>query len=328
MRTLENDLDNFFATSRIIDKKMDPFAGSVVNKITTINTTVPYVGKFTAPLGVLTAAYNPFHTAMLDLPSDLTFGSSSVEVGDVVLSDFQHFASNYKGMIKDIYFEDHHEIYITFYPDDLTDINAMTKATALPIMTRFALAVHTNVADLTPELDTRAAAFVTRQIAATSGRDVATGSIGDDRSTRDTGRDALDEALFEAYNFSKYIFKCDYNKMHNVFPLETLLRHPRHEIEHYSGNVAALSTVNVAEALYDGTYIAMVRNISNSDMLAGLALTADTAITATNGVLIKANKSKSFIITSTGTNTDHFLNITNLNLTDAGNWEIDIFKQT
>ena len=328
MRDLLTDLDNLFADARITDRRIHPFAGSVINKVNTYNTTVPYIGMFTAPLAVLTAAYNPFHAIMLQLPIDITYGMGSVEVRETVVEEFKQFESNYKGMVKDKYFKTKHDIYIQFYPDKLKDINAMTKTNALELINRYATAVHTNVADFTPEFDAKAASFVSRYENATEGQDAATGSLSEDRSTRDSGRDTLDSALFEAYNFCKYKFKCDYNKMHNVFPLETLLRHPRHEINHYAGSVEALATVNVSEAIYDGTHIALVRNISDCDMLVGLSGKADDPITTTNGELVKATKSKSFIIVNTGLPGDHFLNVTNLNLTEMGNWEIDIFKQS
>ena len=322
------DLKNPFANIAITNPRIHPFAGSVINKITTYNTTVPYIGMFTAPLVILTSAYNPFHEVMLQLPIDLTYGMGSVEVRGNVVEDFQHFASNYKGFIKDLYYKDHHEIYITFYPDDLSDINAMNKTTSLPIINRFAKAVNTCADDFTPEFVAKAASFVVRYKGATEGQDFATGSLSEDRSSRDSGRDALNDALFEAYNFCKYKFKCDYNKMHNVFPLETLLRHPRHEINHYSGTVDALATVNVSQAIYDETMTAMVRNLSDCDILVGLTAKADSPVTADKGELVKAKKSKSFIIVSTGTPVDHFLNVTNLNLTDTGNWEIDVFEQS
>jgi hypothetical protein len=328
MRDQLADLKNLFAEEDITDPKIDLFAVSVVNKITIINTTGPFAGMFTAPLAVLTVAQNPFHTAMLELPTDLTLGTGSVEVAGTVMSDFKKFASNFKGMITDLYFKDHHEIYITFYPHELTDINAINKTTALPLMNRLATAFHTNVADLTPELDARAASFVTRQVASTLGRDVATGSIGDDRSTRNTGRPKLNDALFEMYNFCKYKYKCDYTKMHNIFPLETLLRHPRHEINHYNGSVEALSTANIAQEIYEATKTALFRNLSDCDMLVGLGLTATTAVTAEKGELVKAKRSKSFVIASTGSPEDHFLNVTNLNLKDAGIWEMDVFEES
>ena len=264
---------------------------------------------------------------MNDLGStEMTYGAGAVEVRETVVEDFQHFVSNYRGIVKDKYFLTKHNIYIQFYVDDLKDYYGMNKTNALSLINRYAKAVHRNVADFTPDFDTKAASFVTRYTNAKDGQDVATGSLGEDRSSRDTGRDALDEALFEAYNFCKYKFKADYNKMHNVFPLETLSTHPRHEINHYSGSVNALATVNVSQAIYDGTITAMLRNLSDCDMLVGLVATADAPVTADNGERVKAKKSKSFVIASTGTPSDHFLNVTNLNLTDTGNWEIDVFE--
>ena len=328
MRDLNIDLINPFADKRITNGRLDPFGGSAVKKLIVINTTAPYTGKLTDVIAVLSAAYDPFHEIMLQLPIDKTYGAGAVEVRDTVVSEFKNFVSNNKGMVKDKYFATKHNIYIQFYVDELKDYNAMNKVTSLPLINRYAKAAHLNVADFTPDFDAKAALFVTRYNNAKDGQDVATGSLGEDRSSRDSGRDALDEALFEAYNFCKYLFKCDYNKMHNVFPLETLSTHPRHEINHYSGTIDALATVNVSQAIYDGTMTAMVRNLSDCDILVGLGAKADSPVTADKGELVKAKKSKSFIIVSTGTPVDHFLNVTNLNLTDTGNWEIDVFEQS
>lgn len=328
MRDLNIDLINPFADKRITNRRIDPFGGSAIKKIIIINTTAPYTGKFIAVIAALSAAYEPFHEVMLQLPIDKTYGAGAVEVRETVVSDFKHFVSNNKGMVKDKYFASKHNLYIQFYVDELKDYNAMNKTDALVLMNRFASAAHTNVGDFTPEFDAKAAMFPVRYANATDGQDEATGSIGEDRSSRDTGRDALDEALFQAYNFCKYIFKADYNKMHNVFPLETLSTHPRHEINHYAGSVDALATVNVNQKIYDETLTAMVRNLSDCDMLVGLAAKADDAVSSSNGELVKAKRSKSFIVVNTGVPGDHFLNVTNLNLTDMGNWEIDIFEQS
>ncbi|MEI6820753.1 MAG: hypothetical protein WCL51_02375 [Bacteroidota bacterium] len=328
MRDLLSDLKNLFADKEITNRRIHPFAGSFLNKIIETNTTGTYAGKFTALIATYSLAYNPFHAVMLQLPIDITYGMGSVEVRETVVEEFKQFESNYNGIVKDKYFKNKHNIYIQFYPDKLKDINAMTKTNALELINRYATAVHTNVADFTPEFDTKAASFVSRYENATEGQDTTTVSLGEDRSSRDSGRDKLDDALFDAYNFCKYIFKCDYNKMHNLFPLETLSTHPRHEINHYVGIVEALATVNVNQKIYDETLTAMVRNLSDCDMLVGLVATANAAVTAGKGELVKAKRSKSFIVANTGAPGDHFLNVTNLNLTDSGNWEIDIFEQS
>ena len=115
--------------------------------------------------------------------------------------------------------------------------------------------------------------------------------------------------------------------MHNLFPLETLYKHPHHEVAHYSGAEGAQSTVNAAEAIYDGTYYALFRNMGTTDQMVGLELTADTTVGTTHGITVKAGKSKSFQIIKTGTAGNHFLNVTNLNLTDPGSWKIDIYRE-
>ena len=115
MRDLINEVKNIFDDIKITDVRINPFAGSVLNKLNVINTTGTYTGKFTDQIAVLTAAYNPFNIVMLKLPIDLTLGKGSVEVRGTVVSDFQRFASNYKGIVKDKYFLTQHNFYIQFY---------------------------------------------------------------------------------------------------------------------------------------------------------------------------------------------------------------------
>jgi len=133
--------------------------------------------------------------------------------------------------------------------------------------------------------------------------------------------------MFRAYNFCKYKSDCDYDFMHGIFPLETLERRARHNIKHYAGSEDALATINVAQEIYDEFDWVMLHNTGPTDQRIGLELTADAPTGTIYGNVIKAGKNKSFRIISLGAPGNHFLNVTNLNLTEGGSWKIETYKE-
>ena len=323
MVKIENDIDNIFDTPKITDPRLDVFTTSAITKLTAANTS----GDYTDVIAELVAVHEPFHLNISNLKSDFVTGMGKTELRVNVIDGFKEFVSNNKGPVKSKYFKTHHDIYIGFYPYDLKDYGKMNKTTAQGLIDRYAKEVHTNAADFPPQFDLDAAAFSTRYSNALEIQDKSKGSISDDRTGRGTGRKELNVKLFKAYNFAKYKSECDYDFMNGIFPLDTLEKHARHNIKHYTGNEDALASINVAQAIYDEFDWVMLHNSGITDQRIGLELTADAPAGTLLGKVVKAGKNKSFRIISLGAAGNHFLNITNLNLTEGGSWKIDTYRK-
>ena len=323
MPKLENELNNFFASDEITNQRLDPFAKGALTVIIARNTD----GKYDDIIATLQAAYDPFHKNNSSLSSDVVIGRGKTELRVNVIEEFKDFARNSRGAVRTKYFKLHHDLYVEIYPNELTDINKMNKVTSGIIIDRYADRVHAHVADFTPAFDTEAASFKTRYAAAVDVQTTAKGSVSEDRTGRDDGRDLLNKELYAAFNFVKSKCYANYEYMHGIFPLETLYKHTPHDIKHLNGLVDALATVNAAEAIYDGTYWMLLHNIGPTDLRVGLELTATTAVGIANGKVVKKGMSKSFKIITTGDPNNHFINITNLNLTEGGSWKMDIYQE-
>ena len=323
MVDLNNDLRNPFDDTRITDPRFDVFTTSVITKLIAANTS----GDYTDVIAEVVAAHDPFHLNISNLSSDFVTGMGKTELRENVIDGFKEFASNNKGPVKAKYFKTQHDVYIGFYPYELKDYNKINKTTAQVLIDRFAKIVHTHAADFPPQFNIDAAAFSTRYSNALEVQDQSKGSISDDRTGRGTGRKELNVKMFKAYNFCKFKSDCDYDFMHGIFPLETLERHAPHDIKHYSGKEDALASINVAQAIYDEFDWVMLHNQGTTDQRIGLELTADTPAGTLHGKVVKAGKNKSFRIISLGAADNHFLNITNLNLTDGGSWKIDTYRK-
>lgn len=323
MRALEEDLNNPYDDPKIIDKKMDIFAGVVVDGLTAINGS----GDYTDVIADVVNARAPFHLNITSLATDFIIGKGKTELRVGEIEAFKEFVRNNKGMVTAKYFKLHHDFYLEFYPYELEDFNGMNKTNALLLITRYATAAHTHVADFTPQFDTDATAHQTAYTTAASVQNTSKNTIGSDRSGRDNGRKALNIAVYGAYNFTKYKTKCDYDTMHTIFPLETLFRHGRKNIKHIAGTTIALGTTNIAQAIYDESAWITLHNSGTADQRIGLELTEVTPAGTTLGKVIKAGKTKSFEILKLGIAGNNFLNITNLNLTDGGSWKADIYEE-
>ncbi len=323
MRTLISDIKNIFDDDAITDPRMNVFTGSVYNKLVAANTN----GDYTEVIAMINAVYPSFRDNLLSLAIDVPLGTGAKEVRETVESEFKIFVSNHKGMIKDKYFEKQHHLYIQFYPDGMEDYNDMNKTTAPLLINRYATAAHTHVLDFTTDFDLKAASFKTRYDNAVDSHEIAKTDISEDRSGRDNGRIAVNVAVFAAYNFAKFKTNCNYDFMHGVFPLETLYRHTPHTIIHLSGTIPPLATVNIAQAIYDKNDWILLHDTGSCDLLIGLELTADTEVGTANGKKVKKGKNKSFRIINTGDANNHFINITNLSLTEDATWKADIYKK-
>jgi hypothetical protein len=323
MKNLPNDLNNFFNDPSISNPRIDLFTIILLVRLGVLNLNNEYDDIIAEVL----AAHTPFHASLSSYSIDRGIGRGTTRVRVALIEEFKTFARDNKWPVENKYKTVNTERILEFYPYELTDINAITKTDALIIMERYAAAAHKYVLDFTPAFDTAAASFVTRYNGASEGQEIAKGNIGSDRTEKNDGRYELNIALFRAYNFCKFKTYADYDMMHNLFPLETLYKHPHHEIAHYSGSLEALTTVNIAEALYDGTYYALFRNIGPTDQMVGLEATATTPVGSLLGLTVKAGRSKSFQIIKSGADGSHFLNVTNLNLTEIGSWKIDIYRE-
>ncbi len=323
MIRLEDDLSNPYDDPKITDKRMDVYVDVVVTGLTAADDD----GIYTDVIAEVVAAYDPFHLNVNKLVTDFSIGIGKTELRGNVIAEFKEFASDNMGMVKRKYFKTSHDKYVEFYTYGMEDFNAMNKSTAPGLLQRYATAAHKYVADFTVGFDNEAASFVTRYASAKSVQDIAKFNIGADRTGRDTGRTAVNIAVYGAYNFAKYKSNCNYDFMHAIFPIETLYRHTRHDIKHLDGLVDALATVNAAEDIYDGTYWLLLHNIGPTDLRVGLELTATTEVGTAKGKIVRKGMNKSFKIITTGDPTNHFLNITNLNLKEGGSWKMDIYQE-
>ena len=323
MVDLNNDLRNPFDDTRVTDKIFDVFTGSVITNLTAADTS----GDYTDVIAQVTAAYEPFHQNISNLNSDFITGIGKTELRVNVIGDFKGFVSNNKGPVKAKYFKTKHDVYIGFYPYELKDYGKINKKTAQGLIDRYAKIVHTNAADFPPQFDLDAAAFSTRYSNALEVQDKSKGTMSEDRTGRGTGRKDLNVKMFRAYNFCKFKSDCDYDFMHGIFPLENLERHAHQNIKHFTGSEDALASINVAQAIYDEFDWVMLHNTGPTDQRIGLELTADAEVGTLHGKVIKAGKNKSFRIISLGAAGNHFLNVTNLNLTEGGSWKIDTYRK-
>ena len=323
MRELTSDLSNIFDDVLNTDPRFKDFSKHVINKVHEINVG----GIFDDIEAELHLAFDPYKINIEHLYSDLPMGTGKIELRDDVRKEFKTFVRNRRGSVNDKYFVPHHDVYLEFYPDMLKDYAKMNNVNSQDLIDRYAHAVHAHVSDFLPEFDTKAAAFSTRYADAVEVLDAKQVNIGTDRSGRDTGRDALNVAMFRAYNFFKFYYSADYDMMHAIFPLETLVTHARHEIGHFNGVNEALETVNMTSAVYDEFDYIIFHNIGNTKQKIGLQADATTA-PGSLGMTINKGKAKSFQIISLGTAGNHFLNTTNLDLDLGGAWKIEIYRET
>ena len=323
MKNLPNDLNNFFDDPKIINKRIDLFTIILLIRLGVLNIDAIYDDI----IEELKNAHDPFHEALSEYGSDIGIGRGATGVRETVMKDFKFFASDNKWTVEHKYATVNKERVLEFYAHGMTDINKINKSDALITMESYAKAAHKYVLDFTPAFDTQAASFPLRYNAATEGQEIAKGNIGSDRSGKGDGRIELNIALFRAYNYCKFTTYAAYDLMYNLFPLDTLYKHPHHEIVHYKGTTTALGTTNIAEAIYDDTYYAIFRNYGTTDQVVGLELTASSTVKTILGITVKAGKIKSFQIDRSGVEGNHFLNVSNLNLTDDGSWGLDIYRE-
>lgn len=322
MPKLENDLNNFFDDNEITDPRLDVFIGGSIVTLTEKNID----GVYTQSIADLKVVYDPFHLKLSSLGIDFRIGMGKTELRKDVVEDFKEFVRNNKGTVTSKYFKAHHDFYIEFYYNELEDYNKINKTTAPGMINNYATAAHTHVADFTPAFDAEAADFKLRYSNAVDTQTIAKNNVSEDRTGRDSGRKAVNIILFSVYNFVKSKCFADYDIMHSIFPLETLFRHTPRVITHYTGSEPALATTNVAEKIYDENQWLMYHNLGTTDQLVGLESTALTPVETTYGKLVKAGKTKSFRILSTGKEGCHFLNVTNLNLTDQSSWKMETYN--
>lgn len=326
MKTIENDLRNPFDDIEITNTRIDPFAAAIVVKLTAANGS----GQYTTIIADINTPLTPFHESMLAIGIAAGITAGQTETREGVISDFQAFASKYQGTVELMY-EDNHAILLTFYLHGMADFNAMNKSTALVLMNTFAAAVAANHADWTtmyPTFVTLGEGFPARYTAAVDDQDTGKSETGSDKTDRNEYRPALNVALFDAYNFVKYYTSANVTAVKAIWGAMSALIPPdkRTERETNKGPIAKLATVNTASGDYDDTYYVLVRNTGTTKLRVGLQATATEAV----GVLGKnmnPGKSKSYQIITLGAPLAQFLNITNTDLNDVGEWEIEIYTK-
>jgi hypothetical protein len=329
MKTIDNDLKNPFDDPLITNTRLDPFAKAITVKLTNANGS----GQYTTIIADINTPLTPFHASMQNLNTDKGITAGQTETREGVITDFKAFASKYQGTVELMYETDHAKL-ITFYLHGMADFNAMNKSTALILITGFAEAItlnHTDWDTMYPTFVSIGEAFPARYSDAVDTQDDGKTTTGTDKVDRNDHRPALNVALFDAYNFVKYYTSANPTAVKAIWAdMAGLIPSNSHtEKETNKGPVAKMATVNTASGNYDDTYYVLVRNVGTTNIRAGLQTTATEGVplTGTVGKTINAGKSRSFQIITMGAALSQFLNITNTDLNNAGEWEIEIYTK-
>ena len=320
MTSLETLLRNPYASKEVTDTRLVGAALVIIPKYTAINAG----GEYTTVIDAIIHANKPMLLKIGDIKTGLSFDKGLTRNRVGVADDFKSFVSKNHILVQAKYIDTPNKI-LEFYVDGMKEFNAGNKSSWVTLMNFYATAANNNSGDFPTQFVTDANAFAGNYSNASDDQSTGQTNTGTDRATRNTLRTPLEDALWAAMHTCFIVTKGNIDAIKAVVDLKSLEPQGRTEIKHFDSDIMMNSTTNLMHETFDISYVFLVRNTGTTDLRVCLAPDATTGCTA-EGETLRGGKSHTFLAPTLGPLTNQFFNITNLDLTTKGLYEIEVYR--
>ncbi|MEI6088778.1 MAG: hypothetical protein WCR66_14395 [Bacteroidota bacterium] len=322
MTSLETLLANPYANVHVSNFRLAGAVFVLIPKLTAANGG----GEYTAVIAQLNTAYPPYADKIVEIATGVSLGKGFTVTREGVAADFVAFVSDNQIDVQVIYKLNPTKI-LEFYPQGMKTYNAGNKGSWMSLMDFYGAAATANHADFPAQFVIDANAFSGRYHAASDTQSGEQTIVGNDRGDRDTNRIALEDVCFTMLHTVFIVTQGNLTKIKAIIDLKSLESHPRTTVLHINNAaIAPDTTVNLMHQNFDITYVIFVRNIGITDLRICLSHDATTACT-TDGQTLRAGHAHTYIMPTLGNLANTFLNITNLDLTNNGAYEVSVRRE-
>lgn len=282
-------------------------------------------GEYTTVIADILAATTPMHDKIGEIQTDLSFDKGFTENRETVAANFEKFVSSNFLDVQVVYKTNRAKL-LEFYPNGMAPYNAGNKSTWATLMKFYAKAANRNSADFPAQFVTDASAFEGLYTDASDEQAAGQTNTGMARADRNTFRGPLEKALWRGMHEVFIVTNGNLTAIKAIIDLKSMEPQPRTEIQHFNSAIDVNATINVMKENFDISYVFLLRNTGTTDLRICFSPDAATGCTI-EGETLRGGKTHTFLAPTLGPFTNHFLNITNLDLSTTGLFQLSVYRQ-
>ncbi|MEK7263695.1 MAG: hypothetical protein AAB071_04200 [Bacteroidota bacterium] len=302
----------------ISDDNMEKFTDDHIHRLTNNNTG----GKYTARITATQNAYNTYFGTITKEDRELSTQRAKTKTVDTLIAEFKDAVRTKEGTIRGVFHAGSPE-YIKFFPHGITEYDVAIKANIKTLMDRMAHFAAEYEAQLGGELLQIFETLYNEYKAARGVQLDAIDVVDADRQATSVKRDVVEIQVMRNVLAlaDEYLGEPE---MVEVFFDQTIIQPDKSgTATFWEGNVNASATVTIVERSFATGTQMLLRNTGSAQLSFCLAA-AEGIACGNNNIVVDGMSEKQIGIEDMGNIVNTFLNVTNMDASNEGRWEVEI----